>query len=134
MVYPIHFIDEIYLQNSDIYEVCNHIKSKYKKAHYLITGDRSGLSRTGLQKNLNYYTAIKQELLVRDAQFRLPINPPYNESIVLCNSILARHPHVKFHRTRCKETIYDMRFVGWDGTKIIKDDRKKREQQADLHD
>lgn len=131
----IYFIDEIHLQNSDIYEVCQRIRtSDYYNAHFQVTGDRSGLNRSGLKKNMNYYVAIKQELNLKDSQFTLPVNPHFNESLVLCNSLLARHPNIKFHSVRCKQTIYDMRFVEWDGVKPIKEDRSKREQQADLFD
>lgn len=130
----IEFIDEVSLPNADIYDVCDRIKAKYEGAHFIVTGDRSGLNRTGLKKNLNYYMAIGQSLGLRDAQFKLPVNPHYNESIVLCNSILARHRSVLFDKSNCKETIFDMRFVEWDGEKPIKDDRSKREQRADHFD
>lgn len=130
----IEFLDEVMLPNADIYDVCERIRTKYEGAHFLVTGDRSGMSRTGLQKNLNYYRVIQKELGLKESQFRVPVNPHYNESIVLCNSILARHPRVLFDKSHCKETIFDMRYVEWDGEKPIKDDRGKREQQADLFD
>lgn len=130
----IEFIDEIRLPNSDIYEVCDRIMMKYSGAHFLVTGDRTGLNRTGLLKNANYYVAIQKSLGIKEQQITLPTNPHYNESIVLCNSILAKHPRIFFDKTNCKETIYDMRYVEWDGVKPIKHDRTKREQQADLFD
>lgn len=130
----IHFIDEVFIENSDIYEVCRVIKSRYPNAHFMVTGDRSGLNRTGLNRNYNYYKVIKEILELKDAQFKIPPNPLYELNIVLCNSIFANHPRVLFHPTKCKESIYDMRFVEWDGQKIIKDDRTKRAQRADLFD
>lgn len=130
----IHFIDEITLFNSDIYEVCRTINSKYPNAHFMVTGDRSGMNHTGLNKNINYYFVIKQELKLKDAQFKIPVNPFYEENIVLCNSLLANHPEIIFNSDTCKETIYDMRFVEWDGQKPIKDDRTKRSERADHFD
>lgn len=130
----IEFIDEIHLPNADIDDVCKEINRRYPEALFLVTGDRSGMARTGLQKNLNYYVSIKKALALSEKQFTIPVNPHYNESIVLCNSILAKHPRVYFDKDRCKETIFDMRYVEWDGTKPVKDDRSKREQQADLFD
>lgn len=124
----IHFIDEVYLPNSDIKEVCAHILAKYPDAappQFMVTGDRSGGNRSGLMKNVNYYTEIKRGLNIREGQVKVPTNPYLSDSIVLCNSILANHPEILFH-PRCKETIHDMRFVEWDGTKIIKDPNKNR--------
>lgn len=133
----IHFIDEIYLQNSDIADVCRTFKSKYSmvnNAQIMVTGDSSGQSRSGLKKGMNYYTIIQQELGLRSAQIRVGHNPDYSDNIVLCNSILSSHPDVKFHPKNCKQTIFDMQFTEWDGTKIIKANRTKREQQSDMLD
>lgn len=130
----IHFIDEVHLYNSDIYEVCRVIESRYPNAHFMVTGDRSGLNKTGLNRNMNYYKVIKDVLRLKDAQFKIPVNPFFEQNIVLCNSILANHPEVLFHPEKCKETIYDMRFVEWDGQKVIKDDRTKRAERADNFD
>lgn len=130
----IHFIGEIALFNSDIDEVCRHINTRFPNGHFMVTGDRSGQNRTGLNKNINYYKKIKENLNLKDAQFKIPPNPFYETNIVLCNSLLANHPEILFHPVNCKETIYDMRFVQWDGEKPIKEDRTKREQRADLFD
>ena len=129
----IHIIDEIFLNNSDISEVCSHVASRYPNAHFMVTGDRSGMNHSALNRNINYYKIIKDKLNLKDAQFKVPNNPYFEQNIVLCNSILANHPNV-FINPKCKELIYDMRFVEWDGQKIKKDDRNKREQHADLLD
>jgi hypothetical protein len=134
----IYFIDEIYLQNSDISEVCRTFKTKYPNvnpAQIMVTGDASGKNRSGMIKGSNYYTIIEKELKIRPSQVRVNnSNYHYSDSIVLCNSLLSAHPNLKFHPVNCKNTIYDMRFTEWDGTKIIKDNRNKREQQSDLLD
>lgn len=129
----IYIIDEVFLHNTDIYEVCRTVKSKYPNSHFMVTGDRSGLNRTGLNRNLNYYKVIKEVLELRDVQFKIPPNPFFEKNIVLCNAILANHKNLKIN-PKCKELIYDLRFVEWDGQKIIKDDRNKREQQAEMCD
>lgn len=130
----VHIFDEIGLFNQDIYELCRQIKSRYPNGHFMVTGDASGKNRTALGKNLNYYYVIKKELGIKDPQFRIPgSNPSFAENIVLCNSILSKHNEVVVN-PKCKELIYDLRFTQWDGQKIVKDDRSKREYRADYAD
>jgi hypothetical protein len=109
----IYYIDEIFLDNSDIYEVCDVINAKYPGAHFLITGDASGRNRNAaLKGRKNFYIIIKDKLNLKDAQITLPgKNPPIANSRILCNSILARHGSVYFSATGCKETIKDCKYV-----------------------
>jgi len=108
----IHYIDEVYLFNSNIYEVCDKIKVGYPGAHFMITGDATGRSRSALTKGrTNYYIVIKQELGIKDAQIKLPsVNPPIDNSRVLCNSILSHHKGLKIS-PRLKELIKDLKYV-----------------------
>lgn len=114
----IHYIDELYLENSNIYEICAWIKSKYMNSFFMITGDASGASRHHTQKgNINSYTIIKQELRLTNEQMKVPsVNPPIEESRVLCNAVLANHTEILFNPI-CKKLIEDMKYteVGEDG-------------------
>lgn len=108
----IYYIDEIALNNSDIYEVCDVINTKFPRAHFLVTGDATGRSRSAMVKGRkNYYIIIKEKLGLKDAQFTLPSsNPPIANSRVLCNSILANHGSIYFS-AKCKELIKDLKYV-----------------------
>lgn len=130
----IWFVGEVFIENGDIEDVCLRLLSDYPNAHFRVTGDRSGLNRTGLNKNINYYRLIKKYLRLSVGQFKVVPNPFYEKNIVLCNSILSKYDEVLFHPVKCKQTIWDMHFVQWDGKKPVKEDRKKKEQRADLFD
>ena len=82
--------DKIRLDNSDIYQVCDHIKAKYPDSFYVVCGDASGKNRTGTTRGkTSYWHIIKQELGLKDAQIRLRgRNLGLIESRVLCNSAL----------------------------------------------
>lgn len=111
----IHILDEIRLRNSDIYEVCEHLKNKAwytPNLHILVTGDASGFARSSQTKgNVNNYTIILSELRLNASQLKVPkSNPPISESRTLSNSILSKHLNVKFNPS-CKYIIEDMRYV-----------------------
>jgi len=129
----IHYFDEIVVQDADVYKMCNRVKSKFANEHLIITGDRTALKREFSQRmnKINTWNIIEKELGVRPT---LVTNPKTEFVMILANSMLARHPEIYFH-PRMKNTIYDLRFVQVDAyNKIIKKDRKKPEQQADLLD
>jgi len=119
----IHYIDEVFLKNSNIYEVCAVIKSKYPHTHFMVTGDATGRSRHHTQKgNRTSYHIIKQELRLKEIQFVLLLaNPPISETRTLCNAILANHPQILFHPDNCKNLINDCRFTEVDDRGDISD-------------
>lgn len=133
----IHYIDEIVIGNSNIYEMCERINMLYGNDHLIVTGDAT--SRKGdvnLRSNdKNTWTITRQELRLGPAQMRVPRkNPDTRDAYVLVNSILAKHPEILFH-PKMKNAIRDMRFVKVDHEiKIIKKNRKDLTQQADLMD
>ena len=108
----IHILDEFRLRNSDLYAICEQIKTRYGEHHYVITGDASGFSRHVTNKgNRNNYSIILQELGLSERLLKVPkSNPPLSESKTLCNSIFARHPNVFIHE-RCKHLILDNQLV-----------------------
>jgi hypothetical protein len=111
----IHITHEIRLRNSNLYELCEHIRNSewyHPHSHLIITGDASGSARHVTAKaNQNNYSIIREQLHLGIQQVRVPkVNPPISESRTLCNSILAKHPNV-FINSRCKYLIEDMRYV-----------------------
>ena len=102
---------EFRLPNSDIYDMCDMIKTKLQGYYFIVTGDASGSNATGLGKNLNYYVVIKAQLKLTDLQIVLPKkNPLIKNSRILCNAILYRHPQVYFHPD-CEHLIKDLELV-----------------------
>lgn len=86
----IRFLDKIRLSDSDIYQVCDHIKAMFPSDFLIVTGDASGKNRTGTTRGKDsYWRIIKRELNLKDAQIRLRgKNLGLIESRVLCNSAL----------------------------------------------
>ena len=84
------FFDRVRLDNSDIYQVCDHIKANYPNDFYIVTGDRSGYNRTGTTRGkTSYWQIIQQELNLSSQQIRLRSkNLDLVQSRVLCNSAL----------------------------------------------
>lgn len=131
----IHLLDE--LTANDLPALCDKIKFKYGKhlASCYITGDRSGQNRTHLiSDNMNSYRLIKNRLNLSSRQFKILVNPPHKDNRVTCNTLLAFHPNFYIH-PRCKETIFDLKFVECDQDgKIIKKNRTVSNQKADKLD
>ena len=120
----VNFIDKIRLGNSDIYQVCDHIKAKYKDSFLVVCGDASGKNRTGTTRGkTSYWYIIKVELGLKDAQIRLRgKNLGLIESRVLCNSAL-QHKTVTVN-PELKELVNDCKYAKVDDTGILLKDRK----------
>lgn len=105
----ISFVDEIRLMNSDIYQVCEHIKVNFPNAFIYVTGDASGRNRSAMTRgSKNFYFIIKTELGLNQNRFKIPsVNPSIKNSRVLTNSILAKHPALLIDE-RCKYLIEDI--------------------------
>src|SRR3990172_3580874 len=109
----INIIDEIVIQNSDIYEACEVIKTRYAGRMIFITGDPSGRARSALTKgNENYFAVIRKALGLGPYQVKILASAPsHNNSSVLVNSLMSRHP--AFHiDPKCKHLIADLRYIG----------------------
>ncbi len=132
----IFVLECVKLPNSNIYNLCNTIKSKYPDMMYIVTGDATGKNNSALVKdNLNYYKVIKKELRVSDGRMRVPsVNPPMAENQVLVNAIFEHVP-VLIDIDKAAPLIYDCEFVRVDNeNKIVKTDRNDPTQQADAMD
>jgi hypothetical protein len=134
--HDVYVIETIKIPNSDIYQMCEVIRTKYGHKLLLVTGDASGNSSSAMVKdNLNYYRIIMNELNVGKGQLMIPtVNPPLERNRMLVNSLLSRG-NVKLDRQNTKELQFDLEnvAVGEDG-KIKKDNRSDITQQADALD
>jgi len=125
----IHYINEVFLENSNLYEVCERIDSLYPHSHFIVTGDATGRSRHHTQRgNFNSYTIIKQTLKLKDAQIQVGTsNPAQAEVRTLANAILCKYPEVLIHPQHCKHLIQDLLFTtaGDDGKKETGKDKHR---------
>lgn len=129
-------IENIFVNNLDIDELCNRIRAKYPNALFIITGDQTGETSTAIKKGLTYYRLIKENLELTEGQIKLPgKNPTHQKSRLETNMILNKCD-VVFDEVSCKETINDLIVVEYDSEKkkIIKNDRSKESQRADFLD
>jgi hypothetical protein len=129
-------IEQIKLDNSNIYALCDYIRAKYAGCLLMVTGDATGKASSALVKdNINYYTVIKQALNLGNGQFKVAsINPSIEENRVLVNSIL-HHKTVILDEQNCKGLIFDLEHaqVLPDGS-LDKSDRKDPTKQLDALD
>ena len=132
----INFIEQVKLQNSNIYDLCDYIKAKYGNRLLVVTGDATGRNSSALVKdNLNYFKIIKAQLALGDRQMRQPVsNPALIENRVLVNSAF-HHMDISIDPVNCKALIFDLEhaMVLPDGS-LDKTDRKDPTKQLDAID
>lgn len=124
------------LPNSDIYQLCNHIKMLFPNFLYMVTGDATGKNGSAMVKdNLNYYKIIKKELDLSDGQIKVPgVNPSIEENRVLVNSLLTNYNFI-IDEHNCKDLIFDLTWVKvTPDKKIDKKNRSDEKMQADCLD
>ena len=129
----INVIESIQLVDSNIYELCNVIKSKYGGAAIYVTGDATGKNRSALAKSdmNNYYQVIASELNLGFGQFKVPsVNPNIEHNQVVLNSCLLKYK-VTIHKDNAKHLIYDLKYVEVDEDKKIIKDRTSDKRLAD---
>lgn len=129
-------IEQIKLQNSNIYDLCDYISASYGDCLLVVTGDATGRASSALVKdNINYYTVIKSKLNLSSSQIRVhTVNPSLQENRVLVNSIL-HNKTVILDKIKCKGLIFDLEHaqVLPDGS-MDKTDRKDPTKQLDALD
>lgn len=124
----INVFKEYRLMNSDIFELCERIKSDYPEVFLLVTGDASGRSRQAISKGLrNYYKVIQLELMLRPKQIVVPLaNPSVKNTRVLTNALFAKHPHLRVNPKECPYFVEDLRNVTVDENGDIDKGKDKR--------
>ncbi len=94
----IQIIDEYRAENSNVYELCDWIKSNYQVRDLFITGDSSGNNRHAYSVNsLSGYQIIKQELNLNFSQMKVSKGKPQNyvaTKRLIGNAIFARHSDI----------------------------------------
>lgn len=132
----IYGIEQIKLDNSNIYALCDYINAVYNGCLLNVTGDATGRASNALVRdNLNYYTVIKNKLNLSQSQLRVAnVNPSLEENRVLVNSIL-HNKNVLLDEIKCKGLIFDLEHaqVLPDGS-LDKTDRKDPTKQLDALD
>lgn len=132
----IRVLEQIKLNNSDIYKICTYIKAMYGNSMFIVTGDATGKNSSAMvQDNINYYTIIQKELRLNAQQIKVPtVNPRIEENQVLVNSIFANY-NITINAEKCKPLIFDLENARMraDGT-LIKENRDDITQQLDCLD
>jgi len=131
----IRILKEFRLTNSDIFQLCQHVRSTFGDQFFIITGDASGQNRSAMTSGaLNYYRIIQKELDLPKSAFKVPtFNPGAKNARVLMNSVLERHGDFLIDAS-CLWTINDLQFVEVDEAGEMKKDRTNENKKADLLD
>lgn len=123
----VEVLEEIRLNNSDIYQMCDFIRGKYPKNRYfyIATGDRTGYNQTGVVRGkTSYWAIIKEELELSNAQLRLRSrNLDLVESRVLCNAALKQKDIII--NPSCEVLIRDCKYAIVDDKGVLVKDRQK---------
>lgn len=119
----IHVIKEWRLANSNIYEMCKVIREfifegntkltrKPLFPNVYVTGDSTGNNRHVLARpNISIYSEIRNELNLVKENVNVPLmNPTHENSMMLTNRLLTKHPNIKISK-ECRWLIEDLENV-----------------------
>ena len=108
--------------SASVYDMCDLLKVKYPKYHWMFTGDASGRNRNVADRSKrSFWKIVKAEMRAQDRQFdRLRRrNLDHISSQIICNSVLE-HKNVLINQ-ECKELIDDIRYASLDDNgKLVK--------------
>ncbi len=129
--------DEAQIEHGNIHLMCELIKSRYKNQlpNAILTGDAMGnRGEISQRDNASLYFQLLRGLGMREAQLKVSSNPTHENSRADVNYFLY-HKKDFFINSRCKNTIYDLKYVECDDAgKIKKSNRKELNQRADYID
>ena len=134
-----HFwiFDEMSIEGGNLPEAVSQIRSKYGAwlHNFVVCGDYNGNNRSMQSASLeSNYQMLQRLLNLNSKQMKVKPNPRHKNSRSDCNFLLAHAEDLRIH-TDCVSLDADMRLVEVDADeKIIKQDRKKIGQKADLLD
>lgn len=135
--YHCHQIDEAEIVNGNIPKMIELIKQRYNNQlpNCLLTGDAMGNRGDISQRdNASYYLQLMRGLGIRESQLKVSSNPTHENSRADVNYFLFHFPDFKIS-TKCKNSIYDLKYVECDDSgKIKKSNRKELTQRADYLD
>lgn len=94
----IHIINEYRQMDSDVYELCDWIKSNYDSRRIFITGDAAGFNRSAYSRShQSAFQIIQTELNLNWSQVKTPRGKPsgyVNNKRLLGNALFAKHPNL----------------------------------------
>lgn len=127
---------EIAVTSGTIKELCARIMAIAPNVFlHKYTGDRSGAARrVGMRSNASMWDDFLVAMSARESQLDLPANPTHKQSREDTNYVLHHHPEFVIDPS-CTGLIFDLERVEVDeNLSIIKADRTKESQRADLID
>lgn len=126
----IRVIDEFRKLDSNIYELCEWIKSNYDPRSIFITGDSSGNNRHAYSaRSLSGYQIIQNELRLNYTQLKVSKGKPagyVKSKRLIGNSIFAKHPDVSI--SNAPFLVEDLETVG---LKLTSENDVKMDKAAD---
>jgi phage terminase large subunit len=131
----LYILEAIKLANSGVDAICEHILTYYPACVFQVTGDYNGNNESSLfAEQVTHYRLIKQHLNLAQGQLKVLPNPEQKKNSTHINNCLAHFP-ITIHAINARPLIFDLENVKRraDGT-ILKADRDKPEQQADIFD
>lgn len=137
----IHVFDELVLDPGDVYSMCAKVKDTFpQKAidQMIVGGDYTSNKREITDKeNLSAWKIVARELNISMSRVQVIPNPQgkqIKDNMILFNSILARHPDIRF-APHMKLTINELLYTEADEDgRLLKKNRDKEEQRADAID
>jgi hypothetical protein len=124
----------IQINDATTIQLCKQIEEEFPNAFFFVTGDASGENRTTVSR-LNNFKVIKNYFNLSQSQMKLSrSNPHLKDSRLFCNSVIETVPFI-VDEDNAKALIFDFKNckANTDNT-IVKDNRKKAEQKADVLD
>jgi len=125
------------IEGGNLPEAVSQIRAKYGAwlHNFIVCGDYNGNNRSMQSASLeSNYQMLSRLLGLSSKQMKVKPNPRHKNSRSDCNFLLAHAEDLRIH-TECVSLDADMRLVEVDADeKIIKQDRKKIGQKADLLD
>lgn len=130
-------IDEAQIENGNVPLMIELIKNRYKTQlpNAILTGDALGnRSEISQKDNASLYVQLLRGLGMRESQLKVSNNPTHENSRADVNYFLY-HKKDFFINPKCKNSIYDLKYVECDEHgKIKKSNRKELNQRADYLD
>jgi hypothetical protein len=121
----IRVIGEYRMLNSDIYELCDRIKSDWDTRQLIVTGDAAGWNRNASTRgHKSMFDIISVELKLNWSQIKTPRGKPagyVQDKRNLANALFARHPEITL--SNCPYLIEDIENVEDDGSGHMNKDK-----------
>ena len=135
--YNCYQIDEAEIVGGNIPKMIELIRQRYNNQlpNCLLTGDAMGKRGDISQRdNASYYMQLMKGLGISERQLKISGNPTHENSRADVNYFLYHFKNF-YINPKCKNSIYDLKYVECDdGGKIKKSNRKELNQRADYLD